>query len=115
MSAPPPPHPWSEDAVNTHLHEPSVFYTDREGSLAQVGRAIDARMAEIYRSLPGERLSFVVSLAGTVAATVWLALAGTLWAIGPGVLTVGIVVVWITAGSSGRTPPPEPPPRPRLE
>ncbi|MFE7030919.1 hypothetical protein ACFU9Y_11465 [Streptomyces sp. NPDC057621] len=103
--------------MDAHLFEPATFYTDRESSLAQVDRAIDARMAEIYRSLPGERLSFVVSLAGTIAATVWLTLLGTKWAIVPGVITLGIAAVWIIAGSPGRIPPPppEPTPRPRPE
>ncbi|MEU0600567.1 hypothetical protein ABZ484_20350 [Streptomyces sp. NPDC006393] len=108
---PTPRHPWTEAAVEAHLREPSSFYTDQASSLAQVNASIDARMAEIYRSLPGERLSFSLSLAGTLAGAVWLAVAGTLWAIAPGVITVGIVVVWATAGTRRQpAPPPSPPP-----
>jgi hypothetical protein len=92
--------------VEAHLYDPSTFYASQERSLAQVDRAVDARMAAIYDSLPGERLSFSLSLAGTMGGVAWLAVAGTAWAIAPGVIAVGIVVVWIIAGTRRRPVPP---------
>lgn len=115
MSTPRPRDPWSQSFVDDHMYEPAGFYSDRESSLAQVDNAIDARMTEIYRSLPGERLGFIASLAGTVAATVWLTLLGTMWAIIPGVITLSIAAVWIIAGSSSSTASPEPTPLPHPE
>ncbi|ALO91262.1 hypothetical protein SHL15_0046 [Streptomyces hygroscopicus subsp. limoneus] len=112
---PAPQHPWTEAAVEVHLREPSTFYTNQASALAEVDASIDARMAEIYQSLPGERLSFSLSLAGTLAGSVWLAVAGTLWAIAPGMITIGIIVVWVTAGTRRRPAPPPPAPSPRPE
>ncbi|WP_406282587.1 hypothetical protein [Streptomyces sp. NBC_00209] len=112
-----PEDPWSPEAVEGHLFPPDTFYTDRESSLAQADRGIDARMADIYRSLPGETLGFSLSAAGAVGATGWLAWAGTWWAAAPGGLTMAIAAVWVTAGTAGRRPgprpEPEPEPRPR--
>ncbi|MYS22575.1 MULTISPECIES: hypothetical protein [unclassified Streptomyces] len=101
--------PWSDRAIAAHLYDPSAFFTDQDSSLAHVDRVIDARMDEIYRSLPGDRLSLFLSATGTVAATVWLSFAGTRWAIAPGVVTLAIVAVWIIAVSPNPRRRPLPP------
>jgi hypothetical protein len=94
------------------MRDPSSFYTSHASSLAQVDASIDGRMAEIYRSLPGERLSFTLSLAGTLAGAAWLTVAGSFWAIAPGTVTIGIVAIWVTAGTRRPAPPPLPLPPP---
>jgi hypothetical protein len=102
--------PWSDRAIEGNLYDPSSFFADQDSSLAHVDRVIDAKMDEIYRSLPGDRLSLILSGTGTVGATVWLSLAGTRWAIAPGIVTLAIVAVWIIAVSPSprqHQPPPE--------